>query len=389
MAQRQEYNVMENGPRATDGRAALRVGLIGAGYIGGVHSSAYLAAPGVLGDDVPAVELVRIADVELARAAELAKRWGWSEATDDWRSVTRDPNLDAVDICVPNFLHAEIAIDALAHGKHVVCEKPLTSGVEGGEEMARAARDSDLAAQVAFYYRTWPVMSWAKEQIERGRIGRVRYFRGRMFQDYASDPAAPLGWRAQSDAAGGGAIGDLGSHVIDLAHYLVGPIAEVVCDLRSDVARVPPADVDDVATIMARFENGASGVLEVSWAMPGHKCDLGFEVVGERGSIKFEWENSNEVRIATVDADSGDCDERLLIGGAGPSADAFVAVGGQGLGYRDGFAIGIGEFLKACAGRPSTGPTFADGLAALRVAAAATESAEHGRWTAVRSQEPK
>jgi predicted dehydrogenase len=354
----------------------VRIGLIGAGYIAGVHSAAYRVAAGTFPADVPPIDLVRVVDSDAHRAAGLAAAWGWTDAADEIEAVTRAEDIDVVDICAPNHVHALVAIEALRHGKHVVCEKPLASDLAQARDMAAAARGAGRVAQVCFYYRTWPAIAHARRLIDDGAIGHVVRFRGRMLQDYAADPGFTLGWRATPEG-GAGALDDLGSHILDVARFLVGDMRVLDGATQSTVNRRGPAVVDAASAHVA-FASGAFGVIEASWAARGHGCDLGFEVEGEEGTIRFGWERANELHVRSC----GSADlERLLVGPGMPGAGAFLGVPGQQMGYRDAFTLGIGRLLEAvAAGERSCAPTFDDGLrvaelvAAIRASAAAAGS---------------
>jgi predicted dehydrogenase len=333
------------------------------------------------------VELAAVADADHSRAEELGRSWGWQRVERDWRAVTQAADIDLVDVCVPNLLHAEVAIDALRHGKHVLCEKPLAHRVDQAREMCEVAANASGLAQVCFYYRLWPAISLAAEVIKHGRIGAVMHFRGWMLQDYAADPHHSLGWRASRRDAGAGALGDLGSHIIDVARHLCGEIQRVNAFTQTLVQRSgPAAGIDDAATIMVEFESGAAGVIEASWAMRGHNCDLGFDVIGESGAIRFSWERANELKVLLGDdqSDSLNGFRRILIGGGPSDAGRFVAVPGQGIGYRDAFTIGIGHLMAAVsAGERSVVPSFEDGLRASLVVDAALKSSASREWKSV------
>ena len=321
----------------------VRVGIVGSGQIAGAHSAAYRTVAGTYPEAPRAVALTAVADLDQERADALARAWGWTRAEADWRAITRADDVDLVDICVPNALHAEIAIDALAHGKHVVCEKPLASDWSSARAMVQAAAAADRVAQVCFYYRVWPAVSWAAELVSSGRLGRPRHFRGWMLQDYAANPAHDLAWRARIGESGAGALGDLGSHIIDLARSLCGDITQVCGTLNTLVDRGPSAaGIDDLAAMLVRFEDGTSGVLEASWALRGHHCDLGFDLVCEHGGVRFSWERFNEVQVLEGDtADPTNGYRVVHIGKGQPDVDRFVSVPGQGMGYRDTFTIGV------------------------------------------------
>ncbi len=360
-----------------------RIGIVGAGFIADVHSAAYRAVPGIFAEVPRKVTLAAVADASAERAQRLVSAWGWERAEQDWKAITRADDVDVVDVCVPNALHAEIAIDALAHGKHVICEKPLAHDLAAARAMLAAAEASGRIAQVCFYYRLWPAIAWAKQLIEQGAIGTIQHFRGWMLQDYAAGGGQDLGWRARRGESGAGALGDLGSHILDVARHLCGEIAELCATTRPLVPRPPgvPA-IDDLVSMLVGFENGASGVVEASWALRGHKCDLGFDIVGDGGAIRFAWERAGEIEILTGDAsDPLNGFRRILIGGgAQPDAPRFAGIPGQGMGYRDSFTIGVGHMLAAMAeGRTDVAPTFADGLRIGQLVDAALRSAgAHG-----------
>jgi predicted dehydrogenase len=362
----------------------IRVGIVGAGYIAGLHSAGYRSVAGSFPGQSARVELIRAADTDRTRADLLASAWGWRESTDDWHAVTRSDDVDVVNVCVPNSLHAEIVLDALAHGKHIVCEKPLAADVESAREMVDAASTSDQLTQVCFYYRSWPAISLARQLVEEGRLGTLVHFRGWMLQDYARNPTHQMGWRIDRSQAGAGALGDLGSHIFDIARYLVGDVNRICAHARATVARnLDTPGPEDLAAVLLEFENGTSGVLEASWALTGHKADLGFDLVGSEGAIRFGWERANEVEVLTGDSESGGF-ERVLLGPAQPSVGGIVAVAGQGLGYRDAFTIGLGRMVDGIASsKPSVEPSFIDGLRGCQFVAAAIESATTGGWVSL------
>ena len=364
-----------------------RIGIVGSGGIAHAHSAAYRLVAGTYPDVPRDIELVAAADVDAARSAELMTAWGYDRSHDDWKQVTRADDIDVVDICVPNVFHAEVACDALAHGKHVICEKPIASTWEAARDMAAAAAEAKRVAQVCFYYRTWPAIAWARQLLDSGELGAVCNFRGWMLQDYAANPAHDLGWRARLAESGAGALGDLGSHITDIARYLCGEITGVYATMRELVKRhVPTPGVDDLVTMVVDFESGVGGVLDASWALRGHKCDLGFDLVCEKGAVRFSWERFNEVGVLTGDVGDPDNGYRtVLIGGGQPDVGRFVAVPGQGMGYRDGFTIGVSKALRAIArGETSADPSFMDGFQVALVVDAAIQSASSRSWQPVR-----
>ena len=366
---------------------AVRVGLVGAGFMGKIHSIAYRNAAMLFGHEVPAVDAAVVTDFDPALAERAVRDWGWSRSVGSWQEVTASDEVDVVDICTPNDNHVDIALDAFARGKHVLCEKPLALDADSAYQLCEAAAASGRVAQVGFVYRQWPAVAMARKLIDEGAIGDVRTARAQFLLDYNGNPAIPMSWRFDRVRAGSGALGDVGSHCIDLLQYLVGPISQVSSRMQTFIHQRKSHDgslvdvtVDDQTEILADFESGASGTILASWAGTGHKCDLGFELIGSRGSVTFSWERSNELRFY----DSTDAADRqgyrtILVGPAHPGADGIHTVAAQGLGYTDAFAIAARNTLRnLAAGRVVSGPTFVDGLRVAEVTDAVIAAAATG-----------
>lgn len=377
-------------PRPLD---RVRIGLIGAGFMAKAHSLAYDSAS-LLGraEGLPAVERVRIADVRAGLAERAAAHLGWREATSDWRQITRADDIDLVDICAPNHLHAEIAVDAASHGKHVVCEKPLAHTADAAAEMCKAVIDAGVVHRTGFVFRTWPAVRLAKRLVDEGRLGRIHQFRGHYFHDYALSPEYSMGWRGRRETAGAGSIADLGSHVFDLARYLVGEICRVYARSRTlrhhRLDRVSDSyeviDVDDESDILVEFEGGATGVVQTSWMATGYKTDLNFEVLGDRGSVRFTWCRNNALQIYShSDEECLRGFRTVVIGPMHDGAREFWPVAGLGLGFGDAFVIAASELLSALQRGENVSPTFFDGLRASEIIQAALRSADGECWTGV------
>lgn len=373
-------------PTNVQERGVVRVGIVGGGFMARTHSLAYRAAPLHHGDELPLIQQVRLADVNEQAAQRAAAAYGWREATGDWREITRAPDIDLVDIVTPNDSHAEIAVDAARHGKHIFCEKPLSNTLEGAKTMHAAAQVAGVLTQVGFVFRTWPATALAKQLIQEGRIGEIHQLRAHYFHDYALDTEFSMGWRTDRAVAGAGSIGDLGSHVVDLARYLAGEITDVTARTRTIVAERPGSagarvsvDVDDMADVLVRFEGGATGVLQTSWMAAGHKTDIGFEISGSHGAISFTWQRPGELLFYDHrDPSYAQGFRTIHIAPEHPGAQAFWPVAGQGLGYGDAFTILIGQFLATLSRAQSTSPSFTDGLRAAEVLDAAVSSARSG-----------
>ena len=368
----------------------LRVGLVGAGYMAKAHSLALRAVTGFDWPQAPTFELVRVADLVPKAAEDVARRWRWAEPATDWRAITRAADIDVVDIITPNDTHAEIAIDALAHGKDVLCEKPMANDVAAGCAMLDALKASGRQAVVNFVYRVWPAIEQAKRLIDQGAIGEIRLFDGHFFQDYALDPAMPYQWRHNRKVAGGGAFGDIGAHIGDIARYLVGDIRRVAARSRRFNARRPksagstdlvPVDVDDATMTLVEFASGAMGTIHASWAATGHKTDLGFTVIGARGAIRFAWERSNELQFF----DQADAVDRggfrtIILSGHHPGAEHFWFAPGQGMGYGEAFVLVVRRLARAILNGEPAAPSFEDGLRCLEFVQAANRAAESDGW---------
>ena len=206
----------------TDPRPRLGVGMVGHAFMGNAHSHAWRTAPRFF--DLPLDPVMQVVcGRDAARTAEAARRLGWAESDTDWHRVVERADIDLVDICTPGDTHAEIAIAALAAGKHVLCEKPLANSVAEAEEMTAAAEraaSGGVRAMVGFTYRRVPAIALARRLVERGRIGEVRHVRAQYLQDWIVDPEAPLSWRLDRARAGSGALGDIGAHIIDLTQHI-------------------------------------------------------------------------------------------------------------------------------------------------------------------------
>ena len=206
---------------------SLNVAMIGGGFMGKAHAMAYAAMP-MFFWPAPAIPHRKVVvDVNDVLAEEARQRFGFEEASSDWKDTIARDDIDVVDICTPNNVHAEIAIAAAKAGKHIICEKPLARTVEEARAMTKAVKEAGVTNMVAFNYRRTPAVALAKRFIDEGRIGKILNFRGTYLQDWSADPNGPLSWRFQKNIAGSGAIGDIGTHVVDMAHYLVGNITEV------------------------------------------------------------------------------------------------------------------------------------------------------------------
>jgi predicted dehydrogenase len=387
----------------------VKVGVIGAGFMGKAHSLAYAAMPMFFWPAPAIPERTLIAEVSDELAQEAATRFGYERWTSDWRQVVEDDEIQLVDIATPNDSHPEIAIAAARAGKHVLCEKPLAKTVEE----ARAMRDAVVAAgvvhMVAFNYRRTPAVALARQLIDEGVIGKVRNFRGTYLQDWSNDPDLPLSWRFRQAIAGSGALGDIGTHVIDMARYLVGEVDEVNAltmryiddrpvpqggaDQLAGASKLSDApreavDVDDEVMAMVRFTGGAVGSIEATRAAHGRKNHLTFEIHGELGSLVFDYERRDELRLyATDDAPDRQGFRTILTGPAHPYGEGLWPIPGLGVAYGETKIVECRDLMEAIATGGRASPDFEDGYRIACISEAILRSADQGGWTSVASVE--
>jgi predicted dehydrogenase len=385
----------------------LNVGLIGAGFMAKAHSLAYAAMP-MFFWPAPAIPRRKmIADVTEDLAGDAAARFGYEASTGDWRRLVEDPDIDIVDIAVPNNLHCEMAIAAAEAGKHIVCEKPLARTAEEAKRMLDAAEKAGVVHMVAFNYRRTPAVALARKLIEDGSVGQILNFRGTYLQDWSADPNGPLSWRFQKAIAGSGALGDIGTHVIDYARYLVGEITAVNGTLRNFVAERPiqqggldqlaasvkrvdapkaPVDVDDEVTASLRFANGAVGSIEATRNAYGRNNFLTFEIHGTKGSICFNYERRDELQVFLTDDPADRRGFRTIYTGpAHPYGDGLWPIPAIGIGYGETKIIECHDFVKAIVEGTLPSPNFKDGYRIARICDAIVESDAKQDWVELTS----
>ncbi len=372
-------------------RRQLSVALIGTKFMGRAHSNAWRQAPHFF--DLPAeIRMAVICGRDGRATREAAGKLGWEKATTDWREVIADPLIDAVDICTPNDSHAEIAIAAAAAGKAILCEKPLARDFHEAKRMLTAVKRARVPNMICFNYRRVPAVSLAKQMIARGDIGeRIYHFRARYAQDWIADERFPLVWRLRSRNAGSGALGDIGAHIIDLARFLVGEIANVSAVSTIFIKRRPlenkrrtfgNVDVDDAVSVIGKFRNGAMLNLEATRFAYGRKNQLSFEINGSSGSLLFDLEEMNRLRLygATDPAEARGFRDIIVTERAHPFVQHWWPPG-HTLGYEHSFVHTIGDFVEAVVGRKRARPDFADGVETQRLLEAIARSARRGGAT--------
>jgi predicted dehydrogenase len=283
---------------------SLNVGIIGYGFMGRAHSNAYAQVAKFFPHTLRPVMKVACGR-DAKKVGEFAHTWGWQETEIDWRALVDRPDIDVIDICTPNAAHAEIALAAAKARKIIICEKPLARNAEEAGRMLDAVRSSGMPTMVVFNYRRVPAVTLAKEMMDEGRLGRIFHYRAKYLQDWTMSPDMPLGgrtlWRLDAEAAGSGVTGDLLAHSIDLALWLIGPIASVSAmtetfikerKLQDEPGKTVKVGIDDACAFLARFENGAIGTFESTRYARGRKNQNTFEINGDEGSLAFDLEDT-------------------------------------------------------------------------------------------------
>jgi predicted dehydrogenase len=373
--------------------------------MGKAHSLAYVAMP-MFFWPAPAIPVRKtIVDVSDAIAAEAAQRFGFEKSTSDWRSVVEDPEIDIIDIATPNHLHAEIAIAAAAAGKHIISEKPLARNGEEAKTMYDAVKNAGIVHMVAFNYRRTPAVALAKKYIDEGAIGDILNFRGTYLQDWSADPDGPLSWRFQKSIAGSGSLGDIGTHVVDMARFLCGEITQVNTQLKTWVKTRPlqaggvdklgastkdstaprgEVDVDDEVLSLLEFQSGAIGSLEATRNAHGRNNFLTFEIHGSLGSIYFNYERRDELQVA-FSSDQADRKgfRTVYTGPAHPYGEGLWPIPALGIGYGETKIIETYDFVKAIMEGGEVSPNFKDGYQINLIADAMAASAQSRSWTSV------
>ncbi|MEM7114695.1 MAG: Gfo/Idh/MocA family oxidoreductase [Chloroflexota bacterium] len=383
----------------------INIGVIGMGWMGTVHSRSYAAIKDKFFDGGIRPRLVICADNVPKRGAEAKERFGFEEATTDWEAVINHPEVDAISITSPNFLHREMALAAIAAGKHVMCEKPIGLLPEDVAVVYRAAQEAGVMSFTGLNYRWVPLVQHAKKLIDEGKLGEITNYYGRFFAMYASDPLGQLSWRFLKEKAGTGALGDLMPHVADMAYFLAGPIKRLISTKETTVKERPlpvpgrgthfsrglPDDPkgevtnEDYVGAMIEFANGARGTLELSRAIFGPKVENRFEIYGTKGAIKWNFETMDEMEVYLPDGSpERDGFVRIYSGPDMPFYGRFQPGPANNMSYDDLKVIEAFHFLQSIADGVQQEPSFASGYEFAKAHDAMMRSWESGGWEDLR-----
>ncbi len=381
----------------------LRVGMVGYAFMGKAHSNGYIKAP-IFFPEIAAKPLMQtICGRDEAKVKAAAAQYGWKSFETDWKKLVARPDIDLVDVSTPNNSHAEITIAAARAGKHVFCEKPLAMNLAQAKEMRDACNQAKVKHMVAFNYRRVPAIAYAKQLIDQGKIGTIYHMRAVYLQDWILDPNFPIVWRLDARTAGSGALGDLGAHILDLAHFLVGEIRAVSATTatfikeRKELAGVTAGlgaaagkdkavvTVDDAFLAIAEFKNGALGTFEATRFANGRKNYNSFEINGSKGSIAFNLERMNNLQYLSSEDEPGVQGYRdiLITNGAAHPYVGHWWPGGHIIGWEHSHIHQIADLCDAIGKGQMPSPSFQDGCKNQAVLEAIEQSARSRHWEEV------
>jgi predicted dehydrogenase len=392
MSERSGFVTMGEASISSQDAPALGVGMLGYAFMGKAHTNAYKTLDYIYTPPPAHPRLVAIAGRDRGRVEAAARRYGYEKAVTDWRDLVDDPEVQVFDNGAPNNLHAEPCIAAARAGKHIICEKPLARDAAEAKRMLEAAQAAGIVHMCAFNYRFVPALKLARDIITAGRLGRIYHFRAQYLQEWIMDPNFGMVWRLDASEAGSGALGDLGTHIIDLARFLVGEPASVngvtatfIKERASESGATQRVGVDDAFVAAVQFENGAIGTLEASRFARGRRNHQVIEINGERGSLVFDLERLNELQVYLPEEetrqDAQGFRNVLVTEPTHPYVDVWWPQG-HIIGWEHSFVHEIKHFFDCViTGRPMgpEGADFDDGYRASVVADAIVQSANSGR----------
>jgi predicted dehydrogenase len=364
----------------------IGVGMLGYAFMGKAHANAYRTLSYMTWPPPLMPDLVCVAGRNQDAVAEAARRFGFADHVEDWRRLIADERIGLFDNSGPNNLHAEPTIMAAEAGKHVLCEKPLGRNADEAFETWRRVEAAGVVHMCGFNYRFVPAVRLAREMIEAGELGEIYHFRGRYLQEWLMDPEMPKVWRLDKEAAGSGALGDLGAHVIDLARYLVGEISAARARTKTfiDERDGESVDVDDAVVSLVDFDGGAIGTIEASRFCHGHKNSLSFEINGTKGSLRFDLERLNELEVDLAGTQPGKQAQgfrTVLVSEADHPFWEHWWPHGHIIGWEHTFIHQIHHLLSAIRDGKEVGPhgaSLEDGYRAAEICDAMLRSADSG-----------
>jgi predicted dehydrogenase len=380
----------------------IKVAVLGAsGRMGKVHTMAYQTFPHFFGVSGGTAQIAALVEANPQAAQDLAQRAPGAKILQDWNLAVADPQIDLIDICLPDNLHYQVAKAALMAGKHVYCEKPLANTAQEARELADIAKEKGVITRVGHAFPRNPVHDLAKEIIDAGEIGEIKLFRGCQHVDIYGDPNAPFMWRADGKLAPTGIVGDTGSHIFSFMDFLVGRVSSLIADNLILTPRRPIvqglaygeqvklsgaeewADVTnpDATNLLCRFENGASGIVDFSRVATGRKFKQTYEIYGTKGGLAYTYDEINRLRFYSNDDRTGRCGFREIdVGPENPTFRAFLPLPNFGLGYNESKIIEVAEVIRSITTGTPMWPTFETGHHICQIVDACMESSHLKRW---------
>lgn len=380
-------------PENKTGIERLRVGVLGMGFMGGTHTQAWQRVKATFNLPID-IEMKALFDMSESSLALNGARYEFERTTQDWREVCEADDIDVVSICTPNFAHLEATELALSTGKHVWCEKPMATSIADAEAMvalAEAGKARGLKTILGYNYMKSPTLLAIKKLIEDGVIGDIVHFNGVYTEDFMCDMDMPHSWRLTKAGGGKGALGDMGSHQVSMAIWLCGPIREVASRLQTvhhqrpdmNTGEMKQVETDDQFSAIGTFDSGALFTLHTSWLGQGHKMQLGFEVAGTKGAIRFDQERMGEFQLFEQKDNSDMASngfKTVLIGPYHPPFGNFCPAPGHHVGFNEMKIIEAGEFCRAILEGNEAYPNFDDGLVFEKALQAIQDASEARAW---------
>ena len=376
----------------------LGVAVAGFGWMGRVHTQAYLRVLHHFPQLGVRPELIAVADEVPGRAEEATDRYGFATAETDWRALAADPRVVAVSIAAPNFLHREMGETLARAGKHIWIEKPVGLTAADARAVADAVRETGVQGAVGFNYRNAPAVEAAQALIAGGELGEVTHARVRLFSDYAAHPEGALSWRFERARGGSGVLGDLAAHGADLVRFLLGEVESLVADTaifvpqrarptgataghtRASGGELGPVENEDYASAQLRMASGARVVLEASRVAVGDQNNYGFEVHGTRGAVSWDFRRMGELAVSVGDAYQDQASSTIYIGPSHGDFGAFQPGAGTAMGYDDLKVIEAYRFLRSVVEGKAHGTTLADAVRSAEILDAMAQSAQTRSW---------
>ncbi|WP_301647539.1 Gfo/Idh/MocA family protein [Streptomyces arenae] len=381
--------------------STLGVAVVGFGWMGRVHTQAYQRIPHHFPQLPVRPELIAVAEEVPGRAEEAAAQFGFASTTRDWREIAADPRIQAVSITAPNFLHREIGVAMAEAGKHIWIEKPVGLTAADARAVAEATAKAGVRSTVGFNYRNAPAVAYARELIASGELGTITHVRIRLFSDYAAHPDGALTWRYERARGGGGVLGDLASHGVDLARFLLGDITALTADTAVFIperarptgataghtlatgGELGPVENEDYVSCLLRFASGARGVLEASRVSVGEQNNYGFEVHGTKGAVLWDYRRLGELGVSRGTSYQDQPVSTVFVGPGHGEYAAFQPGAANAMGYDDLKVIEAYNFLRSVAEGTTYGATLEDAVHSATALDAMSRSAEQGTWVSL------